>query len=63
MKEVSFSRIKKGGFFRMRGKVLYQKIDNEYGQQVTGRDIGTMPYLNLDVFVIPVNAKIVMEDQ
>jgi hypothetical protein len=38
-------------------------MDNEYGQQVTGRDIGTMPYLNPDVFVIPVNAKIVMEDQ
>ena len=71
---VPFKKIKKGGFFRMKGKrCLMQRgrVDNDnIGQMVTGKNVGHVRYFgdinnfndfNADILVIPVNAKIVEE--
>ena len=68
---VPFKKIKKGGFFRMKGeKRLMQRGkvgDDNVGQVVTGKNTGHAEYFDSydkytpDTLVIPVNAKIVEE--
>ncbi len=60
-KKISFDQIKPGGFFRIKGRALYQKVSHRNaGQQVSGREIGY--YLpRPGPLVTPVNASIVEE--
>ncbi len=67
-KRVPFSQIKPGGFFRIKGKTLYQRGrgNSSIGQIVTGPKTGIGKFFNGDGFesntpVTPVNAKIVEE--
>ena len=69
---VPFSKIKVGGFFRMKGeKWLLQRGKTDvgaFGQAVTGRDVGKPVWFGYyddhdpNTQVIPVNAKIVEEN-
>ena len=59
MNRVYFESLKKGEFFRIRanGKVIYQKVDPNYGQAVTGDLVGLVTWS--ETRVIPVNAEII----
>ena len=63
--KIPFREIKKGSFFRIKGKALYQrgKPDSDMGQIVTGNRIGDFRNdtcgLSYDTMVTPVNARIV----
>jgi hypothetical protein len=62
VKKVPFSKIKRHKFFRFENK-LWQKINPDQAQVVTGKNTGMRYRFSTCTLVIPVNAKIVVEKQ
>lgn len=70
MKKVPFSKIKPGGFFRMKGRTLYQRSRKipHFAQVVSGPKTGSVktfsgfkPGSSAGTPVTPVNARIVID--
>jgi hypothetical protein len=70
MKKVPFKKIKKGEYFRLKGKTLYQRVKftGFAAQIVSGSNIGIVQWFDStgcnksrtpDTLVTPVNARIV----